>query len=145
MKRILIAAAVTLFGAGYVAATPNGSALMKGNGRAVGGTLAPTVRGEKPYDQAAIDAALTTLADTAAKLPTLYPDSMKGAAPAAGEFGPSAKVFDDKAGYAAQVKAFADAITAAKASVKDVDTLKAALPNITKVCSSCHEDFRVKG
>lgn len=145
MKRILIAAAVTLLGAGYVAATPEGSALMKSNGRNLATVLAPTARGEKPYDQAAIDAALTQLADTASKLPALYPDSMKGAAPAAGEFGPGPKVFSDRAGYTAQVKAFADAVTAAKASVKDVDTLKAALPAISKVCSSCHEDFRVKG
>ena len=143
MKRISIIVAVTLFGVGAVLATPEGSALMKANGKNLATVLSATVKGDKPYDQAAIDAALTQLADTAAKLPTLYPDSTKGAAPS-GEFGPSPKVYSDKPGFAAQIAAFAAAVTAAKTSVKDVDTLKAALPGITKTCSGCHEDFRVK-
>ena len=102
-----------------------------------------TMKGDKPYVQADIDTALATLADTAAKLPTLYPDSAKTAAPS-GDFGPSPKVFDDKAGFAAQVAAFSAAVTAAKASAKDLDSFKAALPAITKVCGSCHETYRVK-
>ena len=143
MKRISIAAAVVLLGASAVLATPEGSALMKGNGKALATVLLPTMKGDKPYVQADIDTALATLADTAAKLPTLYPDSAKTAAPS-GDFGPSPKVFDDKAGFAAQVAAFSAAVTAAKASAKDLDSFKAALPAITKVCGSCHETYRVK-
>jgi cytochrome c556 len=116
---------------------------MKGNGKALATVLAATAKGDKPYVQADIDAALTVLSDTAAKLPALYPDSVK-AAPPSGEFGPSPKVFDDKAGFAKAVADYGAAVTAAKASVKDVDTLKAALPTITKNCSGCHETYRVK-
>jgi len=143
MKRISIAAAVVLLGASAVLATPEGSALMKTNGKALATVLLPTMKGDKPYVQADIDAALATLADTAAKLPTLYPDSAKGAA-ATGDYGPSPKVFDDKAGFAAAIKAFGDAVTAAKASSKDLDSFKAALPAITKSCGGCHETYRVK-
>lgn len=143
MKRISIIVAVTLFGAGAVLATPEGSALMKANGKNLATVLSATAKGDKPYVQADIDAALSQLADTAAKLPTLYPDSVKSAPPS-GEFGPSPKVFEDKAGYAKATADFAVAVTAAKASVKDVDTLKAALPTITKNCSGCHETYRVK-
>ena len=36
------------------------------------------VKGEKPYDQAAVDTALAQFEDTAKKLPTLFPESTKG-------------------------------------------------------------------
>ncbi len=143
MKRISIAAAVLLLGASAVLATPEGIAAMKGNGKALGTVLLPTMKGDKPYVQADIDAALATMTDTAAKLPTFYPDSEKGAA-ASGDYSPSPKVFDDKAGFAAAIKAFADAVAAAKASSKDLDSFKAALPAVTKSCGGCHETYRVK-
>ena len=143
MKRITIAAAVVLLGATAVWASPEGVAAMKANGKALATVLLPTMKGDKPYVQADIDAALATMADTAAKLPTLYPDSEKGAA-ASGDFSPSPKLFEDKAGYAAAIKAFADAVAAAKASSKDLDSFKAAFPAIPKACGSCHETYRVK-
>ncbi len=132
-----------LLGATAVWATPEGIAAMKANGKALATVLLPTMKGDKPYAQADIDAALASMADTAAKLPTFYPESEKGAA-ASGDFSPSPKVWDDKAGFAAQIAAFSAAVTAAKGSVKDADTLKAALPAITKACGGCHEGYRVK-
>jgi cytochrome c556 len=41
---------------------------MKGNGKALGGVLTPMVKGDKPYDQAAVNEALKVLDDTAKKL-----------------------------------------------------------------------------
>ena len=143
MKRISIAAAVLLLGASAVLATPEGIAAMKANGKALATVLLPTMKGDKPYVQADIDAALATMADAAAKLPSFYPDSEKGAA-ASGDYSPSPKVWDDKAGFAAATKTFADAVAAAKASSKDLDSFKAALPAITKACGGCHETYRVK-
>jgi len=144
MKRISIAAAVLLVAsAGAVMASPDGVAAMKANGKVLATVLLPTMKGDKPYVQADIDAALAAMADTAAKLPTLYPDSEKGAA-ASGDFSPSPKLFEDKAGYAAAIKAFADAVAAAKASSKDLDSFKAAAPAVTKACGNCHETYRVK-
>ena len=54
---------------------------MKGNGKALGGVLTPMVKGEKPYDQAAVNEALKALDDTAKKLPTMFPESTKGLKP----------------------------------------------------------------
>ena len=99
---------------------------MKGNGRNAG-AVAAIVKGDKPYDQATIDAALTQFADTAKKLPTLFPDSAKGMKPE-GDFSASPKVWDDKAGFAAKIASFAAAVTEAKAKIKDADTLKANFP-----------------
>jgi len=116
--------------------------LMKGNGKNAG-ALAAMVKGEKPYDQAAVDAAFAQFDDTAKKLPTLFPDSAKGLKPD-GDYSPSPKIWEDKAGFAAKISDFATAVSQAKASVKDLDTLKAAMPAVGKSCGGCHETYRVK-
>ncbi len=82
MMRTVLVAAAMLLGIGSVVAQQDlvnqRQSLMKANGRNMGTVLSATAKGEKPYDQAAIDAALAQLEDTAKKLPTLYPDSTKG-------------------------------------------------------------------
>ena len=93
-----------------------------------GGVLGAMVKGEKPYDQAAVDTALAQFEDTAKKLPTLFPASIKGLKPPEGDFSPSPKIWDDKAGFDAKIASFAKAVTEAKAKIKDLDTLKATFP-----------------
>ena len=51
---------------------------MKATGKSAGALSDPMVKGEKPYDQAAVDTALAQLDDIAKKLPTLFPESIKG-------------------------------------------------------------------
>ena len=60
--------------------------------------LAAIVKGEKPYDQATVDAALGQFDDTAKKLPTLFPASIKGAEVRRG-LQPVAEDLEDKAGF----------------------------------------------
>jgi cytochrome c556 len=115
---------------------------MKGNGKNAG-ALAAMVKGEKPYDQATVDAAFAQFEDTVKKLPTLFPDSIKGLK-ADGDYSSSAKVWEDKAGFNEHVASFGKAVSDAKASVKDLDALKVALPAIGKQCGGCHETYRVK-
>jgi cytochrome c556 len=117
--------------------------LMKSNGRALGGTLSAMAKGDKPYDQAAVEAALTVLDETAKKLPTLFPDSTKGLK-AEGDYSTSPKVWEDKAGFDAHIVTFAKAVTDAKAKIKDLDSLKANVGGIGKACGGCHETFRLK-
>ena len=115
---------------------------MKATGRAMGG-LAPMIKGEKPYDQAVVNASLTQLEETAKKLPAMFPDSIKGLK-IEGDYSSSPKVWEDKAGFAAKIESFAKVATEAKAKIKDLDSLKAAVPAIGKECSGCHETFRLK-
>ena len=115
---------------------------MKATGRAMGG-LAPMVKGEKPYDQAVVNTSLTQLEETAKKLPAMFPDSIKGLK-IEGDYSSSPKVWEDKAGFAAKIESFAKVVTEAKAKIKDLDSLKAAVPAIGKECSGCHETFRLK-
>ena len=147
MLRTVVIVGTLLLGIGVVAAQQDAlksaQTDMKANGKSLGGVLAPMNKGEKPYDQAAVTEALNTLDNTAKKLPTMFPASLKGMK-AEGDFSPSPKIWDDKAGFDASIAAFAKAVTDAKASIKDLDTLKAAFPAIGKSCGGCHETYRVK-
>jgi cytochrome c556 len=146
MIRTALVVGALLLGTGAVLAQQDlvkqDQTTMKSNGKNAG-VLAAMVKGEKPYDQAAVDAALTQLADTAKKLPTMFPESVKGLKPD-GDYSTSPKIWEDKAGFDAHIATFAKAVADAKASVKDLDTLKVSLPVIGKSCGGCHETYRLK-
>ncbi len=147
MMRTVVVAATLLLGVSAVMAQQDAVKMaqdtMKANGRNMGTVLAPMNKGEKPYDQAAVDAALAQFDDTAKKLATMFPASLKDAK-WEGDFSPSPKIWDDKAGYDAKVASFAKAVTEAKAKIKDLDSLKANFPGIGKECGACHETYRLK-
>jgi cytochrome c556 len=146
MMRTVVVVGTLLLGVSAVVAQQDmvkqAQTQMKGNGRNAG-ALGAMVKGEKPYDQATVDAALAQFEDTVKKFPTLFPQSIKGMK-AEGDYSASPKIWEDKAGFDAHIATFAKAVTDAKASVKDLDTLKAAFPAVGKSCGGCHETFRVK-
>ena len=147
MKRTVVAVGALLLGVGAVMAQQSlvkqDQDTMKANAKNLGGVLIAMVKGEKPYDQTAVSAALAQLDETAKKLPTMFPDSVKGAK-FDGDYSPSPKLWEDKAGFQAKIDSFAKIVTEAKAKIKDLDTLKAIAPAIGKECGNCHETFRVK-
>ena len=144
MMRTAVIVGTLLLGIGAVVAQQDAlkeaQTTMKGNGKNAG-ALAAMVKGEKPYDQATVDTALAQFTETAKKLPTLFPDSIKGMQPE-GDYQISPKVWEDKAGFAEHAASFGKAVSDAK--IKDLDALKATLPVIGKQCGGCHETFRVK-
>jgi len=146
MKRSILVAGALLLGLGGVMAEQDQlketQAMMKGNGKNAG-ALSAIVKGEKPYDQATVNTALTQFDDTAKKLPTLFPESIKGK-PFEGDYSPSSKIWEDKAGFSEQIASFAKAVGDAKGKIKDVDSLKAELSVIGKQCGGCHETYRIK-
>jgi cytochrome c556 len=147
MIRTVVVAGALLLGIGAVAAQQaqlkEVQELMKANGKNMGGGLSAMAKGEKPYDQAAVDAALNQFEDTAKKLPNLFPASAKGEK-LPGDYSPSPKIWEDKAGFDAKVASFAKVVGEAKGKIKDLDTLKAAVPGIGKECGGCHETYRLK-
>ena len=147
IMRTVVVVGALLLGAGAVMAQQDAVKVaqdtMKANGKNMGGVLGPMFKGEKPYDQAAVDAALAQLDETARKLPSMFPASIKDAK-WEGDYSPSPKIWTDKAGYDAKVASFAKVVTEAKAKIKDLDSLKANFPGIGKECSACHETFRLK-
>jgi len=146
MKRTALAIGMLLIGVGAVTAQQDQvkqtQAMMKGNGKNAG-ALAAMVKGEKPYDQAAVDAAMAQFEDTVKKFPTLFPDSIKGLK-AEGDYSASSKVWEDRAGFDEHIATFAKAVSEAKGKITNLDTLKAVLPTIGKQCGACHETYRVK-
>lgn len=146
MKRVLVVGGALLLGMGAVWAQQDSvkevQTLMKGNGKNAGAVSA-MVKGEKPYDQATVDSALAQFEDTAKKLPNLFPASAKGVR-LDGDYSPSPKVWEDKAGFDAKVASFAKVVGEAKSKIKDLDSLKANMPAIGKECGGCHETYRVK-
>ena len=116
---------------------------MKANAKNLGAMIA-MVKGEKPYDQAAVTAGLAQLEETAKKLPTMFPDSIKGMNLRTGKYEVSPKIWEDKADFKAKIEEFAKVVTEAKPKITDLDTLKVSAPAIGKACGDCHETFRIK-
>ena len=146
MIRTVVVVGTLLLGVGVVMAqqdiVKDTQSVMKANGKNAG-ALAAILKGEKPYDQATVDAALKQFAETAKKLPTMFPESTKGLKPE-GDYSASSKIWEDKAGFDEHIASFGKVVTEAKAQIKDLDTLKVAMPLIGKQCSGCHETYRVK-
>jgi len=146
MIRTALVVGALLLGAGAVMAQQdvlkNAQTYMKGNGKNAA-ALAAMVKGEKPYDQAAVDTAFAQFEDTIKVLPTLFPESVKGLV-AEGDYNTSPKIWEDKAGFSEHIASFSKAVSEAKAQVKDLDSLKAAFPAVGKQCGGCHETFRIK-
>jgi|SRR5450631_2270210 cytochrome c556 len=145
MMRAVVAVGVLMLGATAVIAQDQlkeTQTMMKGNGKNAG-ALSAIVKGEKPYDQATVDAALAQFDETAKKLPKLFPASLKGK-PFEGDYSPSDKIWDDKAGFDEHSASFAKVVAETKGKIKDADTLKVNLGLIGKQCGGCHETYRIK-
>jgi cytochrome c556 len=147
MLRTVVVVGTLLLGVGVVAAQQDQVAktqlAMKSNGKNMGGVLSAMAKGEKPYDQAAVDAAIVGLAEVADKFSTLFPDSIKGLKPE-GEYYASPKVWTERAAFEARAASFAKTVGEVKGKIKDLESLKATVPLLGKECSGCHETFRIK-
>jgi cytochrome c556 len=142
-------AAAIVFGVGAAVAQQDvikeRKGTMKANGdqAKIAGDMA---KGDKPFDMAAVHKIFAQFQDAAAKMPNLYPDNSKTeTGPDADDFSPSPKVWDNMADFKARFVKFGEDAKAADASVKDLDSFKAALGNIGKNdCGSCHQEYRLK-
>jgi cytochrome c556 len=117
-------------------------ALMKANGKAAG-SLAPIVKGEKPFDAATVKAAFETLAEDARNFDAdrLFP--------AGSETGSDTKaspaIWSDRAGFVAAIEKFrTNTAAAVAANVQDLDALKLQFGAVSQTCSCCHQAFRVR-
>ena len=116
-------------------------AVMKENAKEVG-VLVKMVKGEADFDAAAVKAALTALSDNVQKIDvaaSFPPGSYKGDTTA------SPKIWEDAAGFQAQVDKFKEVTAAAAAApAQDLEALKTQVGSIGQSCQSCHETFRIK-
>jgi cytochrome c556 len=120
--------------------------LMKANGDQAK-QLSDMAKGEKPFDLAAVHKAFAQFEDAASKMPNLYPANTQSEAgsPAADDFTPTAKVWEDMADFKARFGKFGEDAKAANASVTDVESLKTVLGTMGKNdCGGCHQIYRAK-
>lgn len=98
------------------------------------------VRGQAPFDSAKVEAAFDQWADTARKLPGLFPpDSKTGQKTRA-----TPKIWETKGDFDAKAAAFAKVVAENKAkAVASLDGLKAGLRPVGDACDNCHKDYRV--
>jgi cytochrome c556 len=98
------------------------------------------MRGQAPFDAAAIDAAFTQWADTAQKLPSLFPDGSK----TGGDNRASPKIWVNKKDFDAKAAAFGKSVAENRDKGKgSLDGLKAAIPVVGKACDDCHKEYRL--
>lgn len=143
MKKLILAIAVLALAGGSVLADPlaDRQELMKERGK-LAGSLAKVVKGEQPFEAAAVLKALQDMQANARRFDsaTLFPEGSN-----TGDTEATAKVWEDRAGFDAAEKKFEDAVDAAVADAPaDLEALKAKFGPIGASCSGCHETFRIK-
>jgi cytochrome c556 len=98
------------------------------------------MRGQEPFDAGKVDAAFAQWADTAQKLPGLFPDNSKSGQ----ETRAAPKIWLNKKDFDAKAAAFGVAVAENREKAKtSLDGLKAAIPVVGKACDNCHEDYRL--
>jgi cytochrome c556 len=147
MMRTVVVVGTLLLGIGAVVAQQDIAVrqdnLMRGQGKSLYGTILKTVKGEIPYDQAAIDTAITQLEESVGKIANVFTPNPKQDVVNA-TYGPSQKVWKNKADFDSKIPPVAKVIADVKGKIKDVASLKAAYTAINDKCTDCHETYRVK-
>ena len=116
-------------------------ALMKDIGRSMG-VLGPVMKGDKPFEAESVQAALEQLKADAIKMDaeTMFPKGSES-----GDTAASPKIWEDAAGFQADIDHFRTATAAAAdAKPQDVDALRVAMKEVGASCGTCHQAFRVK-
>jgi cytochrome c556 len=102
-----------------------------------------TVKGEIPYDQKAIDAAIAQLGESVPTIATVFATNPKEDVVNA-TYGSSQKIWQNKADFDSKVPPVAKAIADVKGTIKDAASLKVAFDTIQAKCTDCHETYRLK-
>jgi cytochrome c556 len=144
-KMSIIAAAVLGFSAASAFAAGDDTikarqACMKAQGAAVFGIFFPIMKGEKPYDAAAIKTGFDSMDAPCADWANFWTEDSMTSATLKVKAKP--EILTDKAGFELVSKASYDALTALKATT-DEASFKAALPAVGAACGGCHEKFRL--
>lgn len=140
---ILAIAALALTGStAFADPIADRKALMKERGKLVG-TLAPMVKGEKPFDAAVATAALKGLSENAQKFDAdvLFPAGSE----TGGETAALPAIWQEMPAFKAAAEKFrVDVAAAVAANPQDLDALKTQFNAVTTNCGACHEKFRMK-
>ncbi|TPI38476.1 cytochrome C556 [Mesorhizobium sp. B3-1-9] len=143
MRKLVIAISLLAFAGSAAYADPikDRQALMKERGK-LAGQISKVVKGEEPFDAAAVLTALQALEANAEKFDA---DKLFPAGSDKGDTTAAPKIWEDMAGFkAAGDKFLADAKAAVASPPADVDALKAQLNTLGGDCGTCHQTYRIK-
>ena len=147
MIRMVVVAGALLLGAGAAMAQQEIAVkqdnLMRAQAKSLYTVILKTVKGEVPYKQADIDAAIAQLEQSVPTIPTVFATNPKEDVVDA-TYGSSQKVWQNKADFDSKVPPVIKAIADVKGKIKNVASLKVAYDSINGKCNECHETYRVK-
>jgi cytochrome c556 len=147
MRRTMVAVGALLFGAGAVMAQQEIAVqqdnLMRGQAKGLYDVMLKMVKGQIPYDQKAVDAAIASLEASVPKIPETFAINPKQDV-INGWYGSSQKVWQNKADFDSKVPPVIKAIADVKGKITDLATLKVAYTSINDRCTDCHETYRLK-
>ena len=147
MKRTAIAMGALLLGVGVAMAQQEIAVkqdnLMRAQAKSLYTVMLKMVKGEVPYDQAAVNAAIAQLEESVPTIPSVFATNPKQDVVDA-TYGSSQKIWQNKADFDSKVPAVAKAIADVKGKIKNVASLKVAYDSINGKCNECHETYRVK-
>ncbi len=147
MIRTVVVAGALLLGAGAVMAQQDVAVkqdnLMRAQGKSMYGVILKMTKGDTPYDQKAVDAAIAQLEESVPTIGKVFATNPKEDVVNA-TYGSSPKVWQNKADFDAKVAPVAKTIADVKGSITDVASLKVAYDKIQEKCTDCHETYRLK-
>ena len=147
MIRTVVVAGALLLGAGAVMAQQDVAVkqdnLMRAQGKSMYGVILKMTKGDIPYEQKAVDAAIAQLEQSVPTIPKVFETNPKEDVVNA-NYGSSQKIWQNKADFDAKAPPVAKAIADVKGKITDVASLKVAYDQIQAKCADCHETYRLK-
>ncbi|MFZ3249527.1 MAG: cytochrome c [Pseudolabrys sp.] len=140
---VALAAVFVALGAGAVLAQSDPiaarMALMKGNNDNANAVV-QMMKGQAPFDAAKVDAAFAQWADTAQKLPGLFPDNSKTGQKTRA----ASKIWVTKVDFDTKAAEFGKVVAENRDKAKgSLDGLRAAIPLVGNACDNCHKEYRL--
>ncbi len=132
---------VLAFSAGAVVAQNDPIAQRKALMKAIGDTgraPAAMLKGEQPFDLAAVQTALKAMQAAGKASLALYPDNSKSG----GDTVALPKIWENKADFNAKLAKLESDATSGLSKITDEASFKASYPDILRGCGDCHRDYR---
>src|ERR1700716_967434 len=140
MLRAVVVTGTLLLGAGAVMAQQEIAVqqdnLMRGQAKSLYDVMLKMVKGQIPYDQKAVDAAIKELEESVPKIPAPFATNPKQDVVNA-TYGSSQKIWQNKADFDAKVPPVVKAIADAQGKIKNAASLKVAYDSINGRCNDC--------
>ncbi len=147
MIRVVVVMVALLLGAGPVMAQQaiavQQDNLMRGQAKSLYTVMLKMVKGDIPYNQAAVDAAIKDLEESVPKIAGVFATNPKEDVVNA-TYGASQKIWQNKADFDSRIPPVEKAIADVKGKIKDTASLKVAYDSINARCTDCHETYRLK-